>query len=207
MEPSPSTLGDFSLEFQFDPRSDMSSSANALSFSSGILPAVYYRADVEIADQIATFAFNHVSSRGWRYGLSMSVTMETIHHVIDERRDDDLLDSSEDLSDDYEEVGDLLLDEDEMMIEEEGSEEVMNGKNYGDTALGSTLRSEEVGGHEEEGECCCICLEGFRRGRGVVIASLSPCSHRFHYTCIARWLDNKPTCPICRRRFIGMCIS
>ncbi|XP_019155344.1 PREDICTED: E3 ubiquitin ligase BIG BROTHER-related-like [Ipomoea nil] len=203
MEPSPSTLADFSLEFQFDPRTDLSSSANALSFTSGILPAVDYRADAEIADQIATFAFNHVSSRGWCYGLSMSVTMETIQ-VFDERRDDDLLDSSDDLSDDYEEV-----DEDEMMIEEEEEEEgfeEVNGKYYGDTALG-VLRSEEVSGDEEEGECCCICLEEVIRGRGVVMASLSPCSHRFHHTCIAQWLDNKPTCPICRRRCTGVRIS
>ena len=48
---------------------------------------------------------------------------------------------------------------------------------------------------EEEGEYCAICLCEIRENTHC---ELSPCSHKFHSSCIQEWLTNKQTCPICR---------
>nr|GMC92527.1 probable E3 ubiquitin-protein ligase RHY1A [Ipomoea batatas] len=50
------------------------------------------------------------------------------------------------------------------------------------------------GGAEEEWRCS-ICLEEF--SKGVNITTL-PCSHRFHHSCIATWLERQASCPLCR---------
>lgn len=31
---------------------------------------------------------------------------------------------------------------------------------------------------------------------------LTRCGHRFHHTCISRWLDRNPSCPTCRKRVV-----
>ncbi|KAI7899966.1 uncharacterized protein BX663DRAFT_519149 [Cokeromyces recurvatus] len=42
---------------------------------------------------------------------------------------------------------------------------------------------------------CCICQDIF--GTSLVIYQL-PCQHKYHGTCITRWLDINAICPICR---------
>lgn len=43
---------------------------------------------------------------------------------------------------------------------------------------------------------CAICLEDFKEGEECLVLPI--CDHLFHLICIHRWLENKPTCPICR---------
>lgn len=42
---------------------------------------------------------------------------------------------------------------------------------------------------------CTICLE--KMGSSI---SYLECSHYFHKECISKWLEEHPTCPICRSR-------
>lgn len=42
---------------------------------------------------------------------------------------------------------------------------------------------------------CSICLIDFEEGEKL---SLIPCFHRFHTECITPWLEENPSCPICR---------
>ena len=42
---------------------------------------------------------------------------------------------------------------------------------------------------------CPICLEGWEQASYVM-----PCCHRFCFTCIRRWAESKPECPLCKRR-------
>ncbi len=49
------------------------------------------------------------------------------------------------------------------------------------------------------GEQCCICAGGrppFRQGD---LISILPCKHYFCQDCLARWFEEKRTCPLCRR--------
>ncbi|RDX83090.1 putative E3 ubiquitin-protein ligase ATL44, partial [Mucuna pruriens] len=43
---------------------------------------------------------------------------------------------------------------------------------------------------------CVICLEDFKKGEECLVFSV--CGHTFHCDCINHWLQEKPTCPICR---------
>ncbi|CAH9108149.1 unnamed protein product [Cuscuta europaea] len=58
----------------------------------------------------------------------------------------------------------------------------------------SSIKTEAFG--SGKGEACSICLDDFRAGSAVI--SLSPCSHKFHKGCIAKWLRRRRTCPMCR---------
>lgn len=51
------------------------------------------------------------------------------------------------------------------------------------------------GDHADLGTCM-VCLEEFLGGTQVTIKM--PCSHLFHRPCIARWLEQSNSCPICR---------
>ncbi|GMQ07180.1 hypothetical protein CsSME_00051484 [Camellia sinensis var. sinensis] len=43
---------------------------------------------------------------------------------------------------------------------------------------------------------CMVCMEGFKRGTtGERVPS---CGHVYHKTCIANWLSNHNSCPLCR---------
>ena len=44
---------------------------------------------------------------------------------------------------------------------------------------------------------CCICQEDFKVGEQLRVL---PCGagHRFHVSCIDRWLKLKGECPVCR---------
>ena len=43
---------------------------------------------------------------------------------------------------------------------------------------------------------CVICQMEYEEGDKLVIL---PCAHTFHEACVARWLEDKPTCPVCMR--------
>ncbi|XP_068094362.1 uncharacterized protein [Hyperolius riggenbachi] len=47
----------------------------------------------------------------------------------------------------------------------------------------------------EEAPQCSICLDDLPEGEG---STSLPCSHQFHQRCISRWLEEHPTCPMCR---------
>uniref|UniRef100_A0A8C6IYG7 RING-type E3 ubiquitin transferase n=1 Tax=Melopsittacus undulatus TaxID=13146 RepID=A0A8C6IYG7_MELUD len=47
-------------------------------------------------------------------------------------------------------------------------------------------------GREEE-TCCPICLDSL-----VDVSYVMPCLHQFCYTCILRWVESKPECPLCK---------
>lgn len=51
------------------------------------------------------------------------------------------------------------------------------------------------------GECCPVCLSNFAEEE--VICELK-CGHRFHSNCVQVWIEEKGTCPICRREFEGL---
>lgn len=58
-----------------------------------------------------------------------------------------------------------------------------------------------------ETEPCGICYEpqpvGYYHVRYPLISQSQslPCRHRFHESCIKTWLNNCPSCPICRRQW------
>ncbi|GBN03826.1 Protein goliath [Araneus ventricosus] len=49
--------------------------------------------------------------------------------------------------------------------------------------------------HDDEYECCAICIEPFQHGE--LIRSL-PCKHCFHKICIDPWLLEQRSCPMCK---------
>eukprot|EP00038_Savillea_parva_P030316 m.77000 g.77000 ORF g.77000 m.77000 type:complete len:488 (+) comp9108_c0_seq1:61-1524(+) len=57
----------------------------------------------------------------------------------------------------------------------------------------------ESGPASKPDDCCCICLDDFHQGDKV--ATL-PCNHEFHSPCIAPWLEQQCTCPLCKRDLI-----
>lgn len=56
------------------------------------------------------------------------------------------------------------------------------------------LPSVEIG-EDDDGGKCVVCLEEFEVG-GVV--KEMPCKHRFHCSCIEKWLGIHGSCPVCR---------
>ncbi|WP_257295102.1 ankyrin repeat domain-containing protein [Endozoicomonas sp. YOMI1] len=50
--------------------------------------------------------------------------------------------------------------------------------------------------HANVAEDCSFCLEGMSDSRSI---SVSICSHRFHSSCIKKWLKERSDCPMCRR--------
>lgn len=46
----------------------------------------------------------------------------------------------------------------------------------------------------EKGTSCSICLEDF----DSTAVAIEICSHIFHESCLQKWIDIKPSCPICR---------
>ncbi|GIY83203.1 protein goliath [Caerostris darwini] len=49
--------------------------------------------------------------------------------------------------------------------------------------------------HENDNECCAICIEHFQSGE--LIRTL-PCNHCFHKICIDPWLLEQRSCPMCK---------
>nr|XP_021153234.1 uncharacterized protein LOC110364151 [Columba livia] len=47
----------------------------------------------------------------------------------------------------------------------------------------------------EQHDRCPICLDSWEEASYVM-----PCLHQFCYTCILRWAQSKPECPLCKRR-------
>ncbi|PIN11965.1 hypothetical protein CDL12_15430 [Handroanthus impetiginosus] len=54
-------------------------------------------------------------------------------------------------------------------------------------------------------DLCAICLGEFKEGEGVRV--LSECTHIFHVSCIDKWIENQPNCPLCRANTILPSIS
>lgn len=54
--------------------------------------------------------------------------------------------------------------------------------------------------NEEENNFCCICLQQYKIEENVIEMS---CNHLYHSECIEEWLNNNPTCPICRTDVIN----
>ncbi|XP_074309342.1 E3 ubiquitin protein ligase RIE1-like isoform X2 [Silene latifolia] len=50
-----------------------------------------------------------------------------------------------------------------------------------------------------DAECCCICL--CSNDDGIDLRALS-CNHRFHATCIEKWLKINATCPVCNHNIL-----
>jgi len=48
----------------------------------------------------------------------------------------------------------------------------------------------------DDEECCVICLDGFEPGQSV---STLKCNHRYHTTCINKWLKEDTVCCTCRQ--------
>jgi len=46
----------------------------------------------------------------------------------------------------------------------------------------------------QKGTQCSICLEDF----DATAVAINPCSHAFHESCLQKWIEISPTCPICR---------
>jgi hypothetical protein len=53
---------------------------------------------------------------------------------------------------------------------------------------------------DPEKKNCIICLEDFKNGDK---ATVLPCIHLFHTTCIQNWLKTQNTCPICKYKLTG----
>lgn len=48
-----------------------------------------------------------------------------------------------------------------------------------------------------EHKSCTICLDDFKAGD---LQRTLPCFHRFHKSCVDRWLATQGECPICKHR-------
>ncbi|XVE82812.1 hypothetical protein DITRI_Ditri16bG0035800 [Diplodiscus trichospermus] len=53
----------------------------------------------------------------------------------------------------------------------------------------------------EEAAPCCICQEDYAEGEEI--AKLG-CGHDFHFGCIKQWLEQKNSCPICKRKALAV---
>ena len=42
---------------------------------------------------------------------------------------------------------------------------------------------------------CMICLEDYKIGEDIMTIT---CMHRYHKDCVAPWIANSPTCPVCK---------
>ena len=51
---------------------------------------------------------------------------------------------------------------------------------------------------DEDDLGCPICLEG----DDAAAWKETPCGHRFHGRCVERWLQEKESCPMCRREVV-----
>lgn len=50
-----------------------------------------------------------------------------------------------------------------------------------------------------EKEICSICCDKrFENRVGKVVFFVTKCNHTFHYSCLQKWVDKKPSCPLCR---------
>ena len=43
---------------------------------------------------------------------------------------------------------------------------------------------------------CSVCMSEYEQGEKITVL---PCFHSFHSECVNRWLESKPTCPVCMR--------
>jgi hypothetical protein len=59
---------------------------------------------------------------------------------------------------------------------------------------------EDVNKLDPEKKNCVICLEDFKNGDK---ATVLPCIHLFHTTCIQNWLKTQNSCPICKFKLTG----
>ena len=59
---------------------------------------------------------------------------------------------------------------------------------------------EDVTKLDAEKKNCVICLEDFKNGEK---ATVLPCIHMFHTSCIQNWLKSQNTCPICKFSLTG----
>jgi len=46
---------------------------------------------------------------------------------------------------------------------------------------------------------CSICHDNFKKGDEIIVLK---CGHVFHEGCMRRWDQNKPNCPLCRKRVV-----
>lgn len=75
-------------------------------------------------------------------------------------------------------------------------------------AEGATHAHDRAEEHEDEEECCAICLEGLLEEGGCAGAGTPKqalvCSHAFHSECLGAWVETcerkgwDRSCPICR---------
>ena len=47
-----------------------------------------------------------------------------------------------------------------------------------------------------EEAACSVCMCDYEAGDRLCVL---PCMHAFHAECVGRWLESKPTCPVCMR--------
>ena len=57
-----------------------------------------------------------------------------------------------------------------------------------------------------EGDCgeCAICYEQIKKDERMIVLNCSEhaIGHAFHESCILKWLQQEPTCPICRTKIL-----
>ncbi|VFR02940.1 unnamed protein product [Cuscuta campestris] len=120
---------------------------------------------------MAAHAFETVASGRWTYGVHVNVELETLG--VFEEHLPGFLESG--------------------LVDERGREILRKGMPEAEISM---LRKELGGG--KGGGTCAICLEDFCGG--AVTTPVSPCSHRFHNSCISTWLRKNRACPMCRAR-------
>jgi len=57
---------------------------------------------------------------------------------------------------------------------------------------------------ELENKMCAICQEDFEEFDGITKLE---CGHIYHYECVKDWMDDKGTCPCCRKEDISAKIN
>nr|GMD63288.1 E3 ubiquitin-protein ligase At4g11680-like [Ipomoea batatas] len=150
-------LGHNCFEIHFNPLFHLTSLGTAFSFFWDRLAGL----SADIVFPIASFAFDLVRSRNWFYGVSLSVDLETVS-VLEEP---DFLD------------GEMILNEDTAAVRD------YYGQPFASTGHGmsqqeiSMLKTERLSDDDDDGECCSICLERFKRGMVITKLPVSQCLH------------------------------
>lgn len=86
-------------------------------------------------------------------------------------------------------------DEDEEEEEDEEDEEELGQKGLGPTEIESCTSIAPAGRDAASWPSCVICLEDFSPGQTLRFLR---CFHRYHKTCIDKWLSGNRCCPECK---------
>ena len=78
--------------------------------------------------------------------------------------------------------------------------EMRDVKQYDGVEESSLKELNEFTMKEDSDDCCCICLDNFKKDDKIIKL---PCSHQYHSSCIKKWFqDSSNKCCICKKEVV-----